>query len=147
MQVCNMIRQQMYHTKIGLLLPVVTWIRCRYVETHVFTTRVDSVHESRRSTEPKKSLQNSMDSSRKVNDAILDSLSNLEQSDDSILVLLLVCVPRCYALIVWSVSVVFMKNIMYKTKRTTETLQSEDLNVIDAITIVESTVKNLRKCQ
>jgi hypothetical protein len=33
---------------------------------------------------------------------------------------------------------------MYKTKRMTETLQSEDLNVIDAITIVQSTVNNLQ---
>ena len=36
-----------------------------------------------------------------------------------------------------------MKNIMYKSKRMTETLQSQDLNVIDAITTVETTVKSL----
>jgi protein-tyrosine-phosphatase len=36
-----------------------------------------------------------------------------------------------------------MKNIMYKTKQMTETLQSEDLNVMDAILIMESTVKSL----
>ena len=34
-------------------------------------------------------------------------------------------------------------NIMYKTKLMTEIFQSEDLNVIDAITILESTVKSL----
>ena len=36
-----------------------------------------------------------------------------------------------------------MKNVMYKTKRMTEILQSDDLNVIDAITILEATVKSL----
>ncbi len=39
--------------------------------------------------------------------------------------------------------IVFMKNIMYKTKRMTEILQKEDLNIIDAITIMESTIKSL----
>ena len=38
-------------------------------------------------------------------------------------------------------SIMFMKNIMYKTKQMTEALQSEELNVIDAMIIVECTVK------
>ena len=37
----------------------------------------------------------------------------------------------------------YMKNIMYKTKQMTEALQSEELNVIDAMIIVECTVKSL----
>ena len=40
-------------------------------------------------------------------------------------------------------SIMFMKNIMYKTKQMTEALQSEELNVIDAMIIVECTVKSL----
>ncbi len=39
--------------------------------------------------------------------------------------------------------IMFIKNIMYKTKRMTEILQKEDLNIIDAITIMESTIKSL----
>ncbi|XP_028418765.1 zinc finger MYM-type protein 1-like [Dendronephthya gigantea] len=41
------------------------------------------------------------------------------------------------------VCIMFMKNIMYKTKRMTEILQKEELNIIDAITIMESTIKSL----
>ena len=42
-------------------------------------------------------------------------------------------------------SVIFMKNILSKTKLMTEALQSEELNIIDALTIIESTVHSLRK--
>ena len=38
-----------------------------------------------------------------------------------------------------------MKNIMCKTKRMTEILQKEDLNIIDAISIMESTIKSLER--
>ncbi|CAB3993563.1 zinc finger MYM-type 1-like [Paramuricea clavata] len=73
-------------------------------------------------------------------EAILDSLSNLEQSDDGTASGLRSKLLRFDCI----VSIMFMKNIMYTTKRMTETLQSEDLNVIDAITIVQSTVTNLQ---
>lgn len=72
-------------------------------------------------------------------EAILDSLERLEESGDA----------NAYGLrskllrFDFIVSIMFMKNVMYKTKRMTETLQSEDLNVIDAITIIESKVKSL----
>lgn len=39
----------------------------------------------------------------------------------------------------------FLKNVMYKIKILTETLETLDLNVIDAITIIESTVGVLEK--
>jgi hypothetical protein len=73
-------------------------------------------------------------------EAILDNLSKLEQSDDGTASGLRSKLLRFDCI----VSIMFMKNIMYKTKRMTETLQSEDLNVIDAITIVQSTVNNLQ---
>ncbi|CAB3981323.1 zinc finger MYM-type 1-like [Paramuricea clavata] len=73
-------------------------------------------------------------------EAILDSLSNLEQSDDGTASGLHSKLLRFDCI----VSIMFTKNIMYKTKRMTATLQSEDLNVIDAITIVQSTVNNLQ---
>ena len=76
-------------------------------------------------------------------EAILDSLAKLEESND--------CSTRTSAIGLrtkllrfdFIMSIMFMKNIMYKTKRMTEILQSEDLNVIDAITIMEATVKSL----
>ena len=40
-------------------------------------------------------------------------------------------------------SIMFMKNKMYKAKKMTEALQSKELNVIDAMIIVECTVKSL----
>ncbi|CAB3979717.1 zinc finger MYM-type 1-like [Paramuricea clavata] len=73
-------------------------------------------------------------------EAMLDSLSNLEQSDDGTASGLRSKLLRFDCI----VSIMFTKNIMYKTKRMTATLQSEDLNVIDAITIVQSTVNNLQ---
>ena len=77
-------------------------------------------------------------------EVILDSLVKLElESDD--------CTTRTSAIGLrtkllrfdFIVSIMFMKNVMYKTKRMTEILQSDDLNVIDAITILEATVKSL----
>ena len=74
------------------------------------------------------------------NEAILDSLSNLERSDDGSTASGLRAKLLRFDFIV---TIMFMKNIMYKSKRMTETLQSQDLNVIDAITTVETTVKSL----
>ena len=73
-------------------------------------------------------------------EAILDSLSNLERSDDGSTASGLRAKLLRFDFIV---TIMFMKNIMYKSKRMTETLQSQDLNVIDAITTVETTVKSL----
>ena len=72
-------------------------------------------------------------------EAILDSLERLEESGDANASGLRSKLLRFDFI----VSIMFMKNVMYKRKRMTETLQSEDLNVIDAITIIESTVKCL----
>ena len=72
-------------------------------------------------------------------EAILDSLKRLEESGDGNASGLHYKLLR-FDLIV---SIMFMKNVMYKTKPMTESLQSEDLNIIDAMTIVESTVKSL----
>ncbi|KAL4085391.1 hypothetical protein QTP88_027250 [Uroleucon formosanum] len=41
------------------------------------------------------------------------------------------------------VSLVFMKNIMYKLKSLTETLETKSLCVIDAAVLIEATIKNL----
>ena len=73
-------------------------------------------------------------------EAILDSLSNLERSDDGSTASGLRTKLLRFNFIV---TIMFMKNIMYKSKRMTETLQSQDLNVIDTITTVETTVKSL----
>ena len=73
-------------------------------------------------------------------EAILDSLSNLERSDDGSTASGLRAKLLRFDFIV---TIMFMKNIMCKSKRMTETLQSQDLNVIDAITTVETTVKSL----
>ena len=73
-------------------------------------------------------------------EAILDSLSNLERSDDGSTASGLRAKLLRFDFIV---TIMFMKNIMYKSKRMTETLQSQDLNVLDAITTVETTVKSL----
>ena len=72
-------------------------------------------------------------------EAILDSLTKPEESDDH------ATRTSAYGLRtkLLRFDFIFMKNIMYKTKRMTEVLQSEDLNVIDAITILELTVKSL----
>ena len=42
-------------------------------------------------------------------------------------------------------SMMFMKNIMPKTKHMTEALQAEELNIVDAMTIIKATVDNLRR--
>ena len=42
-------------------------------------------------------------------------------------------------------SIMFMKNIMIKSKQMTEALQAENLNVIDAMTIVMATVGSLKR--
>ena len=42
-------------------------------------------------------------------------------------------------------SMIFMKNIMPKTKQMTEALQAEELNIVDAMTIIKATVDNLRR--
>ena len=42
-------------------------------------------------------------------------------------------------------SMMFMKNIMPKTKQMTEALQAEELNIVDAMTIIKATVDNLRR--
>ena len=68
-------------------------------------------------------------------EAILDSLARLEESGDGNALGLRTKLLRFNP-------IMFMKNAMYKTKRMTLALQSEDLNVIDAITIIESTVKS-----
>ena len=72
-------------------------------------------------------------------EAILDSLEKLEESGDANASGLHSKLLRFDFI----VSIMFMKNVMYKTKQMTETLQSEDINVMDAITIIESTVKSL----
>ena len=72
-------------------------------------------------------------------EAILDSLEKLEESGDANASGLRSKLLRFDFI----VSIMFMKNVMYKTKQMTETLQSEDINVMDAITIIESTVKSL----
>ena len=72
-------------------------------------------------------------------EAILDSLSNLERSDDGSTASGLRAKLLRFDFIV---TIMFMKRIMYKSKRITEIFQSQDLNVIDAITTIE-TVKSL----
>ena len=42
-------------------------------------------------------------------------------------------------------SMMFVKNIMPKTKQMTEALQAEELNIVDAMTIIKATVDNLRR--
>ena len=42
-------------------------------------------------------------------------------------------------------AMMFMKNIMHKTKIMTESLQSENLNLVDATAIIESTIKALER--
>ena len=42
-------------------------------------------------------------------------------------------------------SMMFMKNIMPKTKQMMEALQAEELNIVDAMTIIKATVDNLRR--
>ena len=60
-------------------------------------------------------------------EAILDSLKRLEESGDAN------ASGLHYKLLRFDfiVSIMFMKNVMYKTKRMTEILQSEDLNIIN----------------
>jgi hypothetical protein len=41
-------------------------------------------------------------------------------------------------------SIMFMKNIMSKTKQMTEALQAEELNIVDAMTIIRATVEILK---
>ena len=41
------------------------------------------------------------------------------------------------------VSISFMKNIMYKLKFLTETLEAKSLSIIDAVTAIDSTIKIL----
>jgi hypothetical protein len=43
------------------------------------------------------------------------------------------------------VSLMFMKNIMYKTKNLTEKLQEEELNVSDAVDLIEATIASLQR--
>ena len=43
------------------------------------------------------------------------------------------------------ISIMFMKNIMMKTKQMTEALQAENLNIVDAMTIVKATVESLKR--
>ena len=43
------------------------------------------------------------------------------------------------------ISLMFMKNIMIKTKQMTEALQAENLNIIDAMAIISATVENLKR--
>ena len=42
-------------------------------------------------------------------------------------------------------SMMFMKNIMPKTKQMAEVLQAEELNIVDAMTIIKASVDNLRR--
>lgn len=42
-------------------------------------------------------------------------------------------------------SIMFMKNIMWKTKQMTEALQAENINILDAMIIINATVDNLKK--
>ena len=39
----------------------------------------------------------------------------------------------------------FMKNIMIKSKQITEALKAENLNVVDAMTIIMATVESLKR--
>ena len=43
------------------------------------------------------------------------------------------------------ISVMFMKNIMHRMHHMTELLQAEELNIIDAMTVIESTVDLLKR--
>ena len=47
----------------------------------------------------------------------------------------------------FAISLVFMKNVMYRINQITETLQSPLLNIIDALAIIRSTVESLKKIQ
>jgi hypothetical protein len=42
-------------------------------------------------------------------------------------------------------SIMFMKNIMWKTKQMTEALQEEELNILDAMTIIMATIDSLKR--
>ena len=41
--------------------------------------------------------------------------------------------------------IMFMKNIMIKSKQMTEALQAENLNVVDAMTIIMATAESLKR--
>jgi D-ribose pyranose/furanose isomerase RbsD len=43
------------------------------------------------------------------------------------------------------ISIMFMKNIMTKTKQMTEALQAENLNIVDAMAIITATVESLKR--
>lgn len=43
------------------------------------------------------------------------------------------------------VSLLFMKNIMYKLKSFTETLETKSLSIINATTLIDATIKSLEK--
>lgn len=43
------------------------------------------------------------------------------------------------------VSILFMKNIMYKLKALTETLETKNLSIVDAATLIDATIKSLEE--
>ena len=79
-------------------------------------------------------------------EAILESLTNLfERSKDGKTKTAASGLSTKIARFDFIVCIMFMKNIMYKTKRVTEIFQKEDLNIIDAISVIESTIKSLER--
>lgn len=78
-------------------------------------------------------------------DAIRTSLGNLEKVDDPNTRTSATGLLSKISRFDFIAGIMFTKNIMFKTKRMTEILQCEELNVIDAMKIMEATVCSLRE--